>query len=156
MAQIINIGGTDVTVLIVTDFDSDANLQDDDLIAYWDATSSSMKKATWANFKTKLAGLHYSKTEVDDLLESSSHPEGVRSTAATLTLTTAKPYVFAGTSSVWTLPAGAGVIWKKFTLINDGSGEVAIKDNGGTTIFTLYPGARNTAFYDGVNWVFIG
>jgi hypothetical protein len=156
MPQVIVIGGTEVTVYTIPDFDSDPNIQDTDSFGYWDATSNSMKEITWENIKDALAVIHYSKTEVNDLIASSVSPEGVRDNGATLAITTAKPYVFYGSTAVWTMPVGAGVIWQKFYLANDGTGNVIIKNYGGSQIFELYPGTRVVAFYDGVNWIFIG
>lgn len=67
MPQQVNIGGTIVTVYTIDDFPADAAMADANKFAYIKA--GVMKSLTLANLKAILAALHYTKAEVDALLE---------------------------------------------------------------------------------------
>lgn len=90
-----------------------------------------------------------------------SSSEVTRSAAATLTISSVGKYVFTGSSSTWTLPAGADSIkGSEYVLINNGSGNVTVDGNGSDAIsqtdpFIIYPGARYTAIWDGVEWCMV-
>lgn len=70
------IGGTTITVYTIPDFASDAAIVDADMLCYWKVASSAMKKLTWANVKTKIADIHYTKDEVDALVEATDTATG--------------------------------------------------------------------------------
>lgn len=72
----INIAGTNITVYVIPDFPTDSNIQDADMITYWDVTAGAMKKCTWANLKAKLAEIHYTKAQIDALLETNDTSSG--------------------------------------------------------------------------------
>ena len=62
------ITGFPLTVYRSDEYPSDANIQDAHIINYYQ-TGTGMRKLTWANVKARLADIHYSKTEVDNLIE---------------------------------------------------------------------------------------
>lgn len=60
-----------LTVYRPDEYQSDANIQDTDIINYY-RTGTGVRKLTWANVKSKVAEIHYTKTEVDNLVNTNS------------------------------------------------------------------------------------
>lgn len=85
---------------------------------------------------------------------------GVRKDGAALTITTAFIYVFFGTVTVWTLPAGVSDIeFNLFTFVNNGTGNITVSGPdpiSNSDPFIIRPGGRYTAFWDGFIWSFKG
>lgn len=90
-----------------------------------------------------------------------SSSDVIRSSAGSLTISSVGKYVFTGSISTWTLPAGNDSIkGAEYVLINNGSGNITLNGDGSDAIsqtdpFILYPGTRYTAIWDGVEWCMV-